>query len=137
MKKRKIALTIFAVLITLIACNRVPHTGKVQLKNQLDSLSYALGFFEANAWKNNLKQIPFDTIDYKQVAIALKNSDLLTRYLDFRKNQFDTIDVELFKKGFFNELAYDQSYFTEMTADIYIRRIFQQIREKQGQLKKE
>ncbi|MGQ1891865.1 FKBP-type peptidyl-prolyl cis-trans isomerase [Thermophagus sp. OGC60D27] len=135
MKKRQLIMVMTTVLLALAACNRVPNTGKVELNNQLDSLSYALGFYEANAWKNNLKQTPFDTIEFKQVALALKNANLLERYLEFRKNQFDTIDVEIFKKGFFNELAYGQSYFTEMTADIYIRQIFQQIRQRKDSLK--
>lgn len=135
MKKRLLYLFIPIVLLSIVTCNRVPNTGKVELKTQLDSLSYALGFYEANSWKNNLKQIPFDTIDYRKVALSLKNSNLLQRYIDFRHKQFDSINVEIFKKGFFNELAYDHSYFTEMTADLYIRKIYQQIRERKDSLK--
>jgi FKBP-type peptidyl-prolyl cis-trans isomerase FklB len=41
----------------------------------------------------------------------------------------------MFKKGFFNEIAYDKSYYTEITADIYIRKIFQQVKDKNDSLR--
>ncbi|WP_016776025.1 FKBP-type peptidyl-prolyl cis-trans isomerase N-terminal domain-containing protein [Anaerophaga thermohalophila] len=135
MKKKQPGVILITALIILTSCNRVPHTGEVKLENQLDSLSYALGFYEATNWKQHFEQLPFDTIDYKHVAMAFKNSELVDNYIDFRKNQLDTIDIEMFKKGFFNELAYGKSYFTDMTADIYIRKIFRQVKEKKDSLK--
>jgi len=135
MKKKQPGVILITALIILTSCNRVPHTGEVKLENQLDSLSYALGFYEATNWKQHFEQLPFDTIDYKHVAMAFKNSELVDNYIDFRKNQLDTIDIEMFKKGFFNELAYGKSYFTDMTADIYIRKIFRQVKEKKTALK--
>jgi FKBP-type peptidyl-prolyl cis-trans isomerase len=136
MKSRKLTIGIVAVAIVFGACNKIPHTGSVKLKNQLDSLSYALGFFEAESWKKKFEQIPFDTIDYKQVALAFKNSKLLDNYIDFRKKQFDTIDIEMFQKGFFNEVAFNKSYFTDMTADVYIRKIFQNVKTRKDSLKR-
>jgi len=135
MKGKQLIIGAIATIFTITGCNKVPHTGKADMETQLDSLSYALGFFEASEWKKRFEQVPFDTIEYKKVALAFKNSNLADSYLVFRKNQFDTIDIEMFKKGFFNELAYDKSYFTEITADIYIRKIFQQVLDKKDSLK--
>ncbi len=135
MKRKQMAIGLITATIVIAGCSRVPHTGKAELETQLDSLSYALGFFEANSWKQNIEKVPFDTVDYKSIARGFKNSKLVDSYIDFRKDQFDTIDVEMFKKGFFNELAYDKSYFTDMTADIYIRKIFTRVKEKRDSLK--
>lgn len=135
MKGKQLIPGFIAAILLLAACNKVPNTGKANMETQLDSLSYALGFYEAAEWKKKFEQSPFDTIDYKKVALAFKNSELVESYLNFRKNQFDTIDIDMFKKGFFNEIAYDKSYFTEITADIYIRKIFQQVKEKNDSLK--
>jgi len=136
MKRKDFAIAAILSSLLLAGCNKAPHTGKTSLETQLDSLSYAIGFYEANKWKKNFKKVPFDTVDYETVANAFKNSEIADKYLDFRKNQFDTIDIEMFKKGFFNELAFDQSYFTEMKADIYIRKIFNQQKEKKDSLRK-
>lgn len=135
MKGKQLIIGVIAAIFTITGCNKVPHAGKANMETQLDSLSYALGFFEASEWKKRFEQVPFDTIEYKKVALAFKNSNLADSYLTFRKGQFDTIDVEMFKKGFFNELAYDKSYFTEITADIFIRKIFQQVLDKRDSLK--
>ncbi|MDK2842654.1 MAG: FKBP-type peptidyl-prolyl cis-trans isomerase FklB [Anaerophaga sp.] len=135
MKRKQPGIILITAMIILTSCNRVPYTGEAKLENQLDSLSYALGFYEATSWKQHFEKLPFDTIDYKYVALAFKNSELVDNYIDFRKNQLDTIDIEMFKKGFFNELAYDKSYFTDMTADIYIRKIFRQVKEKKDSVK--
>ncbi len=135
MKGKQMLLGLIAAIFILSGCNKVPYTGKATLETQLDSLSYALGFYEASEWKKRFEQTPFDTIDYKKVAMGLTDSKLEDSYLNFRKAQFDTIDIDMFKKGFFNEVAYDKSYFTEMTADIFIRRIFQQVKSKKDSLK--
>lgn len=136
MKVKHLAIGIITALFIASACNRVPNTGEANMETELDSLSYALGFIEANSWKERVQQTPFDTIDFKQVALAFKDAKLLDRYMDFRRNQFDTISVEMFKKGFFNEVAFDKSYFTDMTADVYVRKIFQQNKEKRDSVKK-
>lgn len=100
MKGKQLIPGFIAAILLLAACNKVPNTGKANMETQLDSLSYALGFYEAAEWKKKFEQSPFDTIDYKKVALAFKNSELVESYLNFRKNQFDTIDIDMFKKGF-------------------------------------
>jgi FKBP-type peptidyl-prolyl cis-trans isomerase len=135
MNVKQLFIGIFAVTLIMASCSKVPYTGKANMETQLDSLSYALGFYEASEWKKGFEKIPFDTIDYKKIALGFKDSKIVDSYLDFRKGQFDTIDIDMFKKGFFNEVAYNKSYFTEMTADVYIRKIFQQVKDSKDSLK--
>lgn len=134
MKKNYFLITLTAALILVAGCNKVPNTGKADMKSEIDSVSYALGYFEALNWKKKLLESPFDTIDYKMVAKAFSDANLQERYYEFRKNQFDTINLELFKKGFFNELAYEKSYFTEMTADGYLRQVFERMQTRKDAL---
>ncbi len=134
MNVKQLFIGIFAIALVMPSCNNVPHTGKANMRTELDSLSYALGFYEASEWKKNIQQTPFDTIDYKKIAQGFNDSKLADSYLDFRKGQFDTIDIDMFNKGFFNELAYDKSYFTEITADIYIRKIFERVKDRKDSL---
>ena len=135
MKVKHLAIIIMAASFIASACNRIPNTGEAQMETQLDSISYALGYMEATSWKKKVEQAPFDTIDFKQVALAFKDSKILDRYMEFRKNQFDTLDVEMFKKGFFNEVAYGKSYFTKRSADAYVRTIFLANKAKRDSLK--
>ena len=135
MNVKRLFFGIFAITLIMASCSKVPYTGKADMETQLDSLSYALGFYEASEWKKKFEQTPFDTIDYKKIALGFKDSKIVDSYLEFRTGQFDTINIEMFKKGFFNEVAYNKSYFTEMTADIYIRKIFQQVKDSKDSLK--
>lgn len=134
MKVKQLFIGIFAISLIIASCSKVPHTGNANMETQLDSLSYALGFFEASEWKKGIEKSPFDTIDYKKVALGFKDSKLVDSYLEFRTGQFDTIDIDMFKRGFFNEIAYDKSYFTEITADIYIRKIFQRVKNRRDSI---
>ncbi len=130
MKKNYFIAAMAVALFLVAGCNKVPNTGKAEMNSQIDSVSYALGYFEALTWKKKVAESPFDTIDYKLVAKAFSKAALQERYVDFRKNQFDTLNIDLFKKGFFNELAYGKSHFTEMTADAFLRQAFEATRTK-------
>ena len=47
MKLRILTLALAATIVS-ISCARIPHTGKVTLKNETDSVSNALGYLIAN-----------------------------------------------------------------------------------------
>jgi FKBP-type peptidyl-prolyl cis-trans isomerase FklB len=130
MKKNYFIAALAVALFLVAGCNNVPNTGKAEMNSQIDSVSYALGYFEALTWKKKMAESPFDTVDYKMVAKAFSKAALQERYVDFRKKQFDTLNIDLFKKGFFNELAYGKSHFTEMTADAYLRQVFDKTKAK-------
>ncbi len=118
--------TIFvALLVTSAGCDKVSKSGKVTMKDATDSVSYALGYLEANGWKTRIKEAPFDSIDLKSVARAFAKSTLREGYADFRKEQFGTFNEEVFVKAFINQIAYDKSYFDESSADLLLRAEFE------------
>ncbi len=125
MKQFKVVIVFFALLIVSAGCGRVPRAGKVTMKDATDSISYALGYLEANGWKMRLNDAPLDSLDMKAVARGFAKSSLREGYADFRKEQFGGFNEEIFIKAFMNQLAYDKSYFTETTADVYLRTEFE------------
>lgn len=139
MSRTKIILAFLTVVVCASACKKIPRSGKVNFKSSTDSLSYALGYIEANSFKKNFEQAPFqiDSIDYINIAKAIAKTNLTKRYSDFRIKQFDELNEEAFYKGFVNELAYGKSYFSELSADIYLRKIFEQKKIVKDSLRKE
>ena len=128
-----IALTVFVVA----ACNSVPRTGKPKLKNQVDSVSYALGYLVGNQFVQQFKNpaLGFDSIQTKQIARAFAKTKLTKEYLDMRKEQFDTLSEEHYMQGFLNQVAYGKNgIFDEMTADMLLRQVFERVRAKKDSL---
>ncbi|WP_282126299.1 FKBP-type peptidyl-prolyl cis-trans isomerase [Marinifilum flexuosum] len=139
MKRSSIILAFLAVIVIFSACNKVPRSGKLKFKNSVDSVSYALGYIEADNYKQGFERMPFqmDTAAMVVFAKAVAKTKLSERYVEFRKNQFEDLNEDIFYKGFLNELAYGKSYFTKMSADIYLRTIFEKQKAKKDSLKKE
>lgn len=124
-------LVLFITILGFTSCNKVPGTGKPDLKNEVDSISYALGTVVANGFIKQLDQSKgmFDTIDTKQIARAFAKSELQESYLKHIKNQLDTIDADLFKKGYLNQLVYGKNgVFGEMMADVVLRQKNDEVR---------
>lgn len=110
-------------VLSLSACN-VPGTGKPKLANEVDSISYALGSVIATNISNQLQnQIGiFDTLDQKMLAKAFATSKVKKEYLDYVKEQLDSISEEVFMKGFMNQLTYGKNgVYNDMMADGALR----------------
>ncbi|MCU4177417.1 FKBP-type peptidyl-prolyl cis-trans isomerase [Marinilabiliaceae bacterium N1Y90] len=120
------------VVLVFASCSKVPKTGKMDFKNNVDSVSYALGYIEANQISEQFQKIPFemDSLAMVDLAKVLAKRSLNERYLEFRINQFEEINEDAFFKGFLNELAYNKSYFTETSADVVLRKAFEAIKKK-------
>lgn len=93
MKKLFLALASVAVLTTS-CCGGV--SSKADLKTAQDSVSYALGVAIGQSVIQNLKQMPFDTIDVKLYAAALANSKPSEKYITYVQGQLDTIYTDIF-----------------------------------------
>jgi len=132
MRLVKTLTVVIAITVALASCSQVPNTGTYKLETQLDSVSYALGFFGAKQVKKSFEQSPFkiDSVDFIKIAKAMAGAEMNEQFVKMMSNQFDTLDVEVYKKGFFNQFAYGKSYFEETTADAYLRKIYQQIKDK-------
>lgn len=130
-----LAIMIFAAT----SCMRtMPRSGKMEFKNSVDSVSYALGYIEANQFKKQFDNICFDmdSTDMVALAKAISKTKLRDGYVDFRTNQFDGINEDAFYKGFLNQMAYNKSYFTEMSADMYLRKVYNKVKTAKDSVKK-
>eukprot|EP01029_Cantina_marsupialis_P023773 TRINITY_DN5993_c0_g1_i3.p1 TRINITY_DN5993_c0_g1~~TRINITY_DN5993_c0_g1_i3.p1 ORF type:complete len:279 (+),score=0.63 TRINITY_DN5993_c0_g1_i3:680-1516(+) len=139
MKRSRILLVLVISVFAFSSCTKVPRSGKLKFTSRVDSVSYALGYIEANNFKQTFERVPFkmDTADYKNIARAIAKTSLSKNYSDFRIKQFKEIDEDIFYKGFINQLAYGKSYFSESSADLYLRKIFQEQKLLQDSLRKE
>lgn len=125
MKKYSYVIGIFLLIALLPACRlKVPGSGKVEMKNTVDSVSYALGFMSANQFMMNFERIPFDTLDRKDLARAFSKSTLKKEYVEFMKNSFGEFNEEIYHTAFINKIAYNKSYFNEMDADIFLDGVY-------------
>lgn len=126
----KSLLTIGTVIVFGLAtpsCNRVPNTGSVELTNSIDSLSYALGYTEANSVIEKLQELPFDSISRIELGRAFAATAIKEEYSKFRTKQFEEIDYDIFMRGFLNQFVYKKSYFSEIGADVYLRERYKSI----------
>lgn len=124
-----------AAVVMLSSCSKVPHTGKMDFKNNTDSVSYALGFMMAKNLKKEWERMPFklDSTDYVEVAKAFAKTKLDVRFLEHQNNQFEHIDEDVYYKGFLNEFAYGKSYFSETTANMVLRSAFEAVKAKKNE----
>jgi len=133
MKKRTILCAAAVAAIGMSSCTKVPGTGKPDLKNNIDSFSYALGFMEADQFVKQFsgERSTFDTIDFKSFASSFAKSKLSEEYLKFRKQQFDTINEAAYMQGFLNTLATSNNgVFNEQSADAILNTQFTSVRAK-------
>ena len=139
MKTLKNLLLVSGIVVLMASCNDVPNTGSIDLKTKLDSVSYALGYFGAQQTKKQFKQSPFklDSANYKKMASIFATADMNEDFVKMIENQFDTLDRKVYTRAFLNELAYGKSYFNEVTADTYLRKVYNEIREKKNAKSKE
>jgi len=133
-----IALSAAAVL-SLSSCSMLPG-GKVKLTNQVDSVSYALGYLEANAYVKQFdnQAFPFDTVDGKALVNAFSKAKFKADYWSLRKSQFDTLSEKIFIAAFNEQLANGKnSIFNEMSADAVLQKKFESTRSKAEKAAKE
>ncbi|MPQ47788.1 FKBP-type peptidyl-prolyl cis-trans isomerase [Marinifilum sp. N1E240] len=139
MKKSSIVLALLAAVVFLGACNKVPRSGKMNFKTQMDSVSYALGYMEGNNFKKTFERVPFemDSMTFVNMAKTVAKTKLTKQYTNYRIKQFDNFNEDAFYKGFLNEVAYGKSYFTQMSADIFLRKVLNEKKALKDSLKLE
>ncbi len=138
MKLSNLLTACLMVVVVFSSCTKVPGSGKMDFKNQKDSVSYALGYIEATQIKKQWQQMPFevDSVARVEFAKVFAKRRLSERYLNFRTDQFESINEDAFIKGFLNEFAYGKSYFNDMSSDVLLRTAFEDIKKKKAEIKK-
>ncbi|MCU4156057.1 FKBP-type peptidyl-prolyl cis-trans isomerase [Carboxylicivirga sp. A043] len=98
--------------------------------DQTDSVSYALGYLQAANLKKQFERWPIEVDSASCVGLAktLAKSEMKKANREHLEGMFNEIDEAAFMKGFLNEFAYNKSYFTEMTADMYLRKVMEAIK---------
>lgn len=133
----KVACTAFVVAAFATTSCQSKYAGKYNLQNEIDSVSYSLGFFEAKGLGQMLQRMPFDTVDMTYFAAAFAKSELTEQYLDARKEQFDTLNIEAFKYGFYGMLANGKGQIDEMVANTICQKKFTDVRARKEEERKE
>jgi FKBP-type peptidyl-prolyl cis-trans isomerase len=130
MKVTNLIAALTLIVMVMASCTKVPNTGKMDFADQTDSVSYALGYLQAANLKQQFDRWPLevDSATCVKLAKALGQSEVKKANLEHLEGMFNEIDEAVFMKGFMNEFAYNKSYFTEMTADMYLRKVMEGIR---------
>ncbi|WP_366520179.1 FKBP-type peptidyl-prolyl cis-trans isomerase [uncultured Carboxylicivirga sp.] len=124
-------LAAFTLLVMVMAsCTKVPNTGKMDFADQTDSVSYALGYLQAANLKQQFERWPIEVDSAACVGLAktLAKQEVKKANIEHLEGMFNEIDEAVFMKGFMNEFAYNKSYFTETTADMYLRKVMESLK---------
>jgi len=130
MKVTNLLVAVVLTIVMMASCTNVPKSGKMDFANQTDSVSYALGYLQANQLKKQFERWPFDvdSVACVEFAKVIAKQEINKANLDHLKGMFNDISEDAYMKGFLNEFAYNKSYFTEMTADMYLRKVMEEIK---------
>ncbi|MCW3806668.1 FKBP-type peptidyl-prolyl cis-trans isomerase [Marinilabiliaceae bacterium D04] len=101
------------------------------MKNETDSVSYALGYVIASQMKQQLSQ-QFDTLYGKDVAMALAKSQFSEASKQNFERSFDSINYDIMKSAFLNEVGYAKSYFNETTGNAYLQAAYKRAQDRKA-----
>lgn len=133
MKINKLSLAICALSFAGAALAQIPKKALPKLTNQVDSVSYALGYLEAKQYLDQFAHegFPFDTLDMSLFAKSFAKSKVQDSYIKFRKEQFDTLTTVIYKQAFVNQLTYGENgVYTDSIADNVLRTKFNEVKER-------
>ncbi|MGQ1787545.1 MULTISPECIES: FKBP-type peptidyl-prolyl cis-trans isomerase [unclassified Saccharicrinis] len=125
MQIKNFILGLGAAAVMAVSCTQAPSVKKIELKNETDSISYALGYLNASQMSQQVKG-PFDSIDTKAMAAAFVNAEFSQQMKDGLGQSFDSISWDVMKAGFINTLVgEDEAAFDQQTANTFLQTAFQ------------
>ncbi len=124
MKLKNLLLAFIVIAIAAVSCTTVPGTGNIEMKNETDSISCALGFVIASQMKQQLSS-QFDTLYGKDLAIALAKSQFSETSKQNFERSFDSINYDIMKSSFLNEISSGKSYFDQQSGNAYLQSAYQ------------
>ncbi len=132
MQIKNLILGLGTVAIMAVSCTQTPSVQKVELKNETDSISYALGYLNAAGMSQQFKG-PFDSIDTKALAAAYVNAEFNDQMKNGLSQSFDSINFDIMKVGFINTLVDDkEATFTQQSANTYLQTAYQAAQERKN-----
>jgi len=128
---------LFILIIAFVeVSNARPRRGSgsrdIEMSNELDSVSYALGYLEAKQMKGFFDVGPFEFSDFKDVVKFISKLDIKDEYGENRIDQFGGLNNKVFKAAFVSELANEESYLDEDEASEYLYKVYNKIQQKRG-----
>ncbi len=128
---------LFILMVAVLAFTscKPKYANDYELKDQLDSVSYSLGYFEGKAVVEMMHRLPFDTINYKMLAGVFSLGNFSEKYANLRRDQFDTIKYDAFMYGFTHMIYFQKAKFEDQQADFILNQKFSAVKaEKQAKL---
>jgi len=130
MKIKNLFLSLSAITIIAVSCTQQsPSYKEVVLNNVTDSVSSALGYMIASNMKQQLKG-PFDSIDVKSLANTYANAEFNTEMRESYKKSFDSVNFDIMKTAFINELGYSKSSFDQKAANVFLQTAYKKAQNK-------
>lgn len=125
------AVAVLAVsALATTSCSKSKYAKDCTLKNDVDTFSYALGFFEAKGITQMFERAQlFDTIYMEKIESAF-GEKLAEGYVKTRHQQFDTLDIESFLYGFHHSIRFGKGKITEDAANLILDSRFNSVRER-------
>ncbi|GAF01455.1 FKBP-type peptidyl-prolyl cis-trans isomerase [Saccharicrinis fermentans] len=132
MQIKNLILGLGAVAVMAVSCTQAPSVKKVELKNEADSVSYALGYLNASQMSQQAKG-PFDSIDARGLASVYVNAEFSQEMRDGLSKSFDSISWDVMKAGFINTLlGEDGAVFDQQGANAFLQSSYQAAQERKN-----
>lgn len=111
----------FAVATLMSTSCSKSYRGDVELKNDVDSVSYALGTFIGSQLKQITSNFPVTNVDSTEFIKVLTSGDIHSEYLDMVKDQLlgdDELNREAFKYGLTHQYLLGRAKLDDTTANL-------------------
>ncbi len=111
--------TLAAATLLSVSCSK-SYTGKVQLNNDVDSVSYALGTFIGSQLKQMTERFPLVGLDSIALAKTYASGSLHEDYLKMVKDQLlgeAKLNEDAFKYGFTHQYLHGKSMLSDEQAN--------------------
>lgn len=129
--------TLVAATLLSTSCSK-SYTGKAELKDNLDSISYALGTFMGAQLKQMTERYPVTLKDSVKVVKLFTEGELVEGYTDMVKEQLlgeTPINVEAFKRGVTHQYLHGQSQLSQEQANLICQMKASELRKKKDEEK--
>ncbi|SMO66887.1 FKBP-type peptidyl-prolyl cis-trans isomerase FklB [Saccharicrinis carchari] len=134
MQIKNLILALVAVSVMAVSCTQGPSVKKITLKNETDSISYALGYLNAAGMLQQF-QGPFDTINTAALAAAYADAGFSDQMKEGLSQSFDSIDYNTMKIGFINTLLNEKdAAFDQQTANTFLQAAYQAAQDRKNMM---
>lgn len=126
--KKLLFVAIAGVAVLATSCQS-KYAKTADLKNNLDSVSYALGVLNGQQIATQMTQsLPFHITDSTALTKLLVNYDLSEPFTNHFNNIFGGLNAECYKYGFYHQSIFGKAQIDETTADLICNARFNEMK---------